>query len=126
MALRWVHKLFALLFIVALFLSCKQSTTLSQDERKVIITEVTDMLTRYNNDIKQLGIMAEQNYLDSSVSFFWIPPGHSKPLSYNSVVDILKQAATQRKIFDNGFDTLSIIPLSKQIAVYVGQLRSTI
>lgn len=126
MAFRWVHKLFPKLLAATFFLSCRQSTTISKAEQNAVISEVTDMLTSYTRDIKQAGIMAEVKYLDSSANFFWIPPGRSKPLSYKDIVAILKQSAVQKKIFDNSFDTLSIIPLSKEIAVYVGQLRSII
>lgn len=121
---KWTNKLAFLLLAATLLFSCKQSATMTQAEQKAVTTEVTDMLNSYNQEVKQSGLMAELKYLDSSEYFFWVPPGYSGSLSYDSVVAILKQNATQNKIIDNTFDTLTIIPLSKDIAVYTGLLRS--
>jgi hypothetical protein len=85
----------------------------------------TQTLDSYYNDIRKLGLTAEFKYLDNSSEFFWVPPGYSDAIAYDSVVTILKQNAPKYKSIDNSFDTLRIIPLSRELATYTGRLHST-
>ncbi len=116
--------LFLLLMCSWLFYSCTQGA-LSENENKSIKEEVRNTLTNYYSDIKKSGLTAEFNYLDNSKDFFWVPPGFTAALSYDSVAAILKKNAKLFSSVDNTFDTLIIKPLSKDIATYTCRLRSS-
>ncbi|HOZ87721.1 MAG TPA: nuclear transport factor 2 family protein [Bacteroidia bacterium] len=106
--------------------SCRQSESLNESEKTKIINEVRQTLDSYYNDIKKSGLTAEFKYLDNSPEFFWVPPGFSCSISYDSVAAILKQNASIYTSIVNAFDTLRIIPLSRELATYTGRLRSSI
>jgi len=113
--------------LILLFLiSCRQPTDLTEKEKEELVFSIRQTLDNYYNDIRQSGLLAELNYLDSSADFFWVPPGYTQSISYDSVVSILKQNAPYYKYIDNAFDTLKIIPLTKELASYTGKLQSTI
>lgn len=114
-----------MLLSMLLFVSCSQSSLLTEKEKTVIIDSVRQTLNNYHNDIRKSGLIAEFKYLDNSADFFWVPPAYSASISYDSVASILKQNAPNYKYIDNSFDTLSIIPLSKELATYTGRLHST-
>ena len=105
--------------------SCSRDSALKDSEKIVLATEVREMLNNYYLDIRKSGLLAEFNYLDSSADFCWIPPGYTRPISFDSVSKILRQNAPMYRSINNSFDTLTIIPLSREIAVYSGRLRST-
>jgi len=83
------------------------------------------MLREYCADIKANGLPAEFKYLDESMEFFWVPPGYSSWLSYDSVAAILKQRAPANRSVDNQWETLRIDPLTHEYATYTGKLRGT-
>jgi hypothetical protein len=114
-----------LLFIFIAIFSCRQSTTMTKDEKARIELDVRLTLINYYDDIRKSGLTAEFNYLDHSPDFFWVPPGYSSCISYDSVVQVLEENAPKFKYIDNSFDTLRIVPLSKEIATYTGRLHST-
>jgi hypothetical protein len=95
-------------------------------EEEDVINSIRQTLNNYYADIKKEGLTAEFNYLDNSPDFFWVPPGYSTAISYDSVAKILKQNAPLFRSVDNSFDTLRIIPLDKQVAIYTARIRSTI
>jgi hypothetical protein len=97
---------------------------LSETERAEIIISAKETLNNYFNDIRKEGLKAEFRYLDNSKEFFWVPPGYSSPISYDSVAAILNQNAPLFKSIDNSFDTLRIFPLSNDLTTYSGRLRS--
>jgi hypothetical protein len=111
-------------FTLFSLIACKQPTSLTESEKKVIIDNVFNTLNNYYNDVRKSGLNAEFNYLDSSTEFFWVPPGYSISISYDSVAAILKQTSSKYKLIDNRFDTLLIIPLNKELATYTGRLHS--
>lgn len=113
-----------ILFFSILAASCNQSTSLSNDEKKIIIENVHQTLTNYCNDVKKSGLAAEFNYLDSSASFYWTPPGYSDSISYDSVAAILRRSASKYRSIDNTFEILEITPQGKELATYSGRLRS--
>jgi hypothetical protein len=115
-----------ILFFVLAITSCRQSPVLTENEKADIIAEIKLTLGNYYDDIRKSGLTAEFKYLDNSPDFFWVPPGYSGPVSYNVVVSAIKQNALQYKLVDNTFNTLQIIPLSRELAAYSGQLSSTI
>jgi hypothetical protein len=114
-----------ILFAVLAILSCRESIPLTENEKASVIKNVSQTLNNYYNDIRKSGLMAEFKYLDNSSEFFWVPPGYSHSISYDSVSTVLRQNAPKYKSIDNSFDTLQIIPLSKELATYTGRLNST-
>ena len=113
------------IFTMLTIVSCRQSTPLTETDKASIVSDVQKTLDNYYNDIRKSGLTAEFKYLDNSSEFFWVPPGYSCSISYDSVTAILKQNAPKYKFIDNSFDTLRIIPLNKELATYTGRLHST-
>jgi hypothetical protein len=99
---------------------------LSLQEKVSITDTVKQTLNNYYADIKKLGLTAEFRYLDSSSDFFWVPPGFEKALNYDSVHAILIKNAPSLRSIDNSWETLSIYPLSKDLANYTGKIRSVV
>jgi hypothetical protein len=113
--------------VVLLAFSCKQSDfPLMEAEKKLITDSIRHTLFNYYSDIRSEGLMAEFRYLDNSPEFFWVPPGFSQSISYDSVAAILKKSAPLFKSIDNTWDTLRIDPLSHELATYTGRLRSIV
>lgn len=108
------------------YASCNQPSVLTEREKPAIIDSIRLMLDNYNNDVRKHGLTAEFSYLDSSAEFFWVPPGFTDAISYDSVATILKQNASGYKSIDNSFDTLRIIPLNSGHATYTARIHSTI
>ncbi|MBS1771637.1 MAG: hypothetical protein JST82_02165 [Bacteroidetes bacterium] len=105
--------------------SCgNSSVVITGSEKQKIITEVTSTLDSYANDIRKYGLLSEFKYLDSSDTFFWVPPGFKVALCYDTVRAVITRNAGMFKKIDNQWDTLRIIPLSKSIATYTGRMRS--
>lgn len=116
--------LIILQFSLALF-SCRQNSNhVAELDREKIVNSIRATLDNYYSGIKKNGLTAEFKYLDNSPDFFWVPPGYTSSISYDSVVAVLKQNAPNYKLIDNSFDTLSIIPLSNQLATYTGRINS--
>jgi len=116
-------KSFLFIALISL-LACTTHETLTETDRVEIIKDAKQTLDNYYNDIRKEGLTAEFKYLDNSADFFWVPPGYSSPISYDSVAAILKANAPLFKSIDNSFDTLKIIPLSKELVTYTGRLHS--
>lgn len=119
-----MQKIPALLLILIACISCNRSTSLSDDEKTLIVEEVHQTLTDYCSDVKKNGLTAEFNYLDSSADFSWMPPGYSDSISYDSVAAILKRVAPKYSAVDNTFEILEITPQTDELATYSGRLRS--
>lgn len=116
--------LFWLISLVIVSSSCRHATTFSEKEKMTISNEVESTLKNYYADIKKSGLSAEFQYLDDSPDFFWLPPGYTSSISYDSVSTIIKQNALKFTSVDNTFETLKVIPLSKELASYSGRLHS--
>ena len=117
------------IFIIVLFLafiSCRQHNHLTVDQKKVIVEEIKLMMNNYYNDIKSSGLVAEFKYLDSSKDFSWSPPGYSMSISYDSVAHILRSNAAGFKSILNTWETLEILPLSKELATYSSRINSRV
>jgi hypothetical protein len=95
-------------------------------EKKLIIDSITQTLNTYYDDIRAEGLIAEFRYLDNSAEFYWVPPGFSVAISYDSVASIIKQNAPLLKSVDNKWDTLRIDPFSHELATYTGRLHSIV
>src|SRR5215210_6739411 len=111
-------KNFILLLIIVLATSCRPSTSLSDKGRKAISDTVRQTLNNYYADIKKEGLSAELHYLDSSSEFFWVPPGYSSSLSFDSVSSILKKNAPLYKSINNTWETLQVNSLTPELANY--------
>ncbi len=103
--------------------SCNQSE-LSDEEKGRIAAEVRTMLLQYDDAVRSNGLLAEFAYLDSSKDFFWVPPGYSSSLSYDSVAAIMRQNAKSFRGVDNVRESLRIIPHSRFLATFTGTIRS--
>ena len=115
-----------LLLLVAVLAMPACGGAMSDDARRTVETEVRQMLQRYFADIKSGGLTAEFKYLDSSDDFFWVPPGYRSAISYDSVRTILTQHAQTFRSVAFRWDTLSVLPLSNDIATYTGIVSGTL
>jgi len=113
---------------LATMIACTRTTRnaspLTQSEKDSVVKEVQHTLNEYYADILKSGLLAEFKYLDNVPEFFWVPPGYSQPISYDSIKAILTRSASRYKSIDNSFDTLLITPLSAEYAVYSCRLTS--
>jgi hypothetical protein len=105
-------------------ISCRQSGSMTEDEKAAIVADVRRTLDNYYNDIRKSGLTAEFKYLDNSAEFFWVPPGYPNAISYDSVAAVLNQNAGKFTHIDNTFDTLQIFAISRRYATYTGRLTS--
>jgi hypothetical protein len=104
--------------------SCRQSQPFTDSEKNEVERNVRQTLDRYHDDVRNSGLTAEFRYLDSSSDFFWVPPGYAQAISYDSVKVILEHNAPRYRSVSNHFNTLRIIPLTKEVATYTGRLKS--
>ena len=100
------------------------SPSLTSEEQAIITDEVSETIRNYYADVRANGLLAETNYLDSSEHFFWVPPGYSSAISYDSVLGVLKQKAVMFRSIDNRLDTLRVVPLSLDLATYSARIHS--
>lgn len=126
-----MHKYF--IFLPLITLSCDHQPEkdaikkLSIHETKVnILPEVTETLYKYAEDIKREGLKAEFRYLDTSVKFFWVPPGYPSAISYDSVAIILR--ANQHKYHYKMYEwkSLFVTQLSPVLANYSGVIECSL
>lgn len=107
--------------------SCEQKEKPLEKER--VTEEAVQMLSEYHQDIAKSGLTAEFKYLDNTSDFFWVPPGYTSALSYDSVKTILEKNALAMQSISFEWDTLRIFPLANEIANYtgivVGQMTDT-
>ena len=120
-----------ILVAVLLFsLGCTSSTVKNGEEtedtfdREAISEDIRTTLYSYLADIGQEGLTAEFNYLDDSPDFFWVPPGYTSALSYDSVKTILLENDGKFDEIRFQWETLTVYPLSSQIANYTGIVDS--
>jgi hypothetical protein len=117
-------KLTCILCLTAV-LSCRPEVgNISVDQKAKVVGEVQQFFENYFNAIASKGLMAEAGYLDQSQDFFWVPPGYHSPISYDSVMNILRLTAPRFTSVKNSFDTLRIIVLNEKLVTYAGTLQS--
>lgn len=92
---------------------------LSKDKVRL---EATNMLYEYHNAIENGGLTAEFQFLDHSADFFWVPPGYTSKLSYDSVYNILTANDKALSSIVLQWDTLEVFPLSNEIATFTGRV----
>lgn len=110
--------------LLPLFLSCQQGTTLSVSEKQSIAQEINQTLHDYHSAIEKGGLLAEFTYLDSSADFFWVPPGYTSALSYDSVKTVLTNNAPTFQSIQFEWDTLSIFVHKRDLANFTGIVKS--
>ena len=113
------------LLILLNFFACQKADTLTASEKEAIKSGVQQMLQDYCAAVRAGGLSAEFKYLDESPEFFWVPPGYSSWLPYDSVAAILKKNALAFRAIDNAWVTLRIDPLTHEYATYTGTLHGT-
>jgi hypothetical protein len=116
-------RLFLTLFALAVLASCSEHS-LTNNDKEAVITDVHRTIADYHQSIKREGLLAEFKYLDTSADFFWVPPGYIAALSYDSVAAILRAQAPMLRSVIITMDTLRIIPLSKDLAIYTARIQS--
>src|SRR5690348_5430043 len=111
---------------VFILVSCSKNTSrpLTESDKREIAVSVSRMLNQYFNDINKNGLNAEFAYLDSTSEFFWVPPGYTEAIKYDSVKTAIKNNSTKFDSIHNTWTTLHIQPLSKEIASYTGNIHS--
>lgn len=115
-----------LLPVFALFItSCGHESTLSKNDNIAVTKAVTVMLNQYHQAIKTNGLLAEFGFLDSTEDFYWVPPGFSQAINFDSVATILKLSAPKFKQIDNAFEMLQVFPLTNELATYNTRIRCT-
>lgn len=67
---------------------------------------------------------AEFRYLDSSLDFYWVPPGASVAYGYDSIRMMIERNADKFQSVDNSWDSLHVIILDKEHVTYNGRLNS--
>jgi hypothetical protein len=117
-------KRFFALTLILIMAACTSPDAFPDAEKANIIQEVKQTLENYCKDIGSSGLKAEFRYLDSSADFFWVPPGYSGAISYDSVATVIRRNAPKYRSVNNSFTSLRIIPLTSRLATYTGTLSS--
>lgn len=103
--------------------SCQQQSKVESLDKEKISKEVSEMFAQYYQAVSENGLTAEFEYLDTSEDFFWVPPGYSMPLDYDSVKAIVNKNAELFGSVKFENDTLHVIPLTNEIANYTGVFK---
>lgn len=90
------------------------------------VTAVKQMLDEYCKAIKEGGLTAEFQYLDSSADFYWVPPGYTSPLGYDTVAAMLKHNAPAYASVDSRYEGVHVVSLTKDIASYTARVSSAV
>jgi hypothetical protein len=118
-----------LFFTLFLTWSCSdpgEKAQLSQEHNEeATIKEILAMFDDYHRDISEYGLRGEFDYLDSTEEFFWVPPGYSESLTYDSVRTILEQNAPAFDRIHYSWDQLKIFPFNADLASYTGIVRGS-
>lgn len=108
--------------IILVVLGCNKEQSKEFDKAQ-IITEIETMFQNYHQAIKENGLPAEFDYLDTSEDFFWVPPGYKSAIKYDSIKAILIENNKSIQSVSFEFETLEVFPLSKKIANYSGIVK---
>lgn len=122
-------RIFSILILsitILLFLSCNPGNSTNYFDKDQVRLEVSQMLEDYFDAISESGLSAEFDYLDQSSDFFWVPPGFNSAISYDSVKTILELNADSFQKVQFNWETLRIVPISKDIANYTGIVGGSI
>ncbi len=97
---------------------------LNENERQQIKNEISGLLHANFKNIAEKGYMEDLKSLDNSPGFYWIPPGQTMPISYDSVAAIIKKFIPGNRSVVSTWDTLHVQPINKEIATYAGKYHS--
>ncbi len=109
-----------IIFFLISGVACEQENNEAQLDKVRVIAEVNKMFDDYHEAIKREGLTGEFKYLDNSEDFFWVVPGYSYALPYDSVYSILSRNAPGLETVEFHWRTLKVFPLSDQIATFTG------
>lgn len=98
---------------------CKVDQTYNS---KKVQKEVWDFLHDYQEAMNTEGLMSEFRFLDSTNAFYWVPPGYTSVLNFDSVRTILIATAPTLSQINNRWDYLNVYPLNDTLANYTGKL----
>ena len=117
------HNNFWTFFTLLWIFSCREPAPKAINKND-ISDSVRLTLNNYFADVRKEGLLGEFKYLDSSTDFFWVPPGYSSPISYDSVASILRKYQTSYTAIENSWESLIITPLTNELASYSGRIHS--
>lgn len=81
-------------------------------------------LNDYYAAVSRDGLMAEFAYLDSSEAFFWVPPGYTAAIGFDSVASVIRRNANQWRHIEIRFDTVAVHLTGPHTATYSGRLHA--
>lgn len=84
--------------------------------------EVKEFLNEYLETIREEGLAAEFNYLDTTDRFFWVPPGFNQYIEIDSVKRVVLARADFYQKVDNRWEYLKIDVLTNDHVFYTGKL----
>jgi hypothetical protein len=122
--LRAMQKIILILLMALGLAACRNQTELSEREETKVRDEVKAMLYKYNDAVREQGLQAEFAYIDNSDRFFWVPPGATAPLPFDTVLAMISRNAGQMRLVNNSFDMLTVTPLTSMLAAYSARIRS--
>ena len=108
--------------IVCINLSCNRSFSPATSAQHV--EDAKAALYETLEDIHKEGFIGEAKHLYNSPAFYWIPPRQSTPISYDSVVTILRKATPLYKEVKSTWQSLTVYPLTKKMVTYTGKYQS--
>jgi hypothetical protein len=114
-----------ILLIFSILAACQPPNPAPELDKVTIETSVRKMFGDYHQAIKEGGLTAEFKYLDDSEDFFWVPPGYTSALTYDSVKAILETNAGMFRSVEFHWDTLQLYPLSNTLVNYTGIVSGT-
>jgi len=103
---------------------CSPSDGFTEAGKEEVAHEVKAMLSAYGDAVKKDGLTAEFNFLERSEDYFWVPPGYSSALTYDSTRTIIEANAKMFRSVEYAWDTLRIVPLSRDLATYTGRITA--
>ena len=106
--------------------SCNAPDTFTEADQLRVTAEVDSMLHAYLDAMREGGLEAEFDYLDSTDAFFWVPPGYDSWISYDSVAAVLRAMAPTLRSTDYRWESLRIDPISHDRAIYTGTLSGVL
>ena len=116
----------ALLLSLCTLASCRTPDTFTEADQQRVTAEVDSMLHAYLDAMREGGLEAEFDYLESTDAFFWVPPGYNSWISYDSVKTILHATAPTLRSVDYRWESLRIDPISHDRAIYTGTLSGAL
>ena len=111
-------KQFLLITLIICVSACQ--TTQEKPDYSRIKKESEDMLKAFHEAVNASGIIAEFDFLDSSSSFYWTPPGYSYAIEYDSIKTILLETHNTLLSAHFKWDTLDVFPLTETYSNYRG------